>query len=149
MSLPSSFAPTVPHPSADASSGACISSLLEGAGTVPSHTVSVDVPGVSGASFEFTDPLHFWDGKDPFDKGAMESLPLGRAVHLQAFREVVCLITVQVFSQLPNLLSPALRTGRLGLATLGCLVSVILAFSSPFLSSCRWSERRLRINLSK
>ena len=57
---------------------------------VPSSTDSVD--GTSGASFDFADPLHFRDGDDPYDKGAVESHPLGRATHSQAFREVVSLI---------------------------------------------------------
>ena len=64
-----------------------------GGGTVPSHPVSDDVPGTSGASFDFANPLHFRDGEDPFDKSTSGSHPLGRAAHLQAFREVVSLIT--------------------------------------------------------
>ena len=59
-----------------------------------------------------------------------QSHPLGRATHSQAFREVVSLITG--FSLVLNPLSPALWTGRLGLMTLGRLVSLILAFSSPY-----------------
>ena len=99
----------------------------------PSHTVSVDVHGISGASFEFTDPLHFQDGDDPYDKDTAESHPLGRAAHSQAFRGVVSLITV--FSLLPILLIPASLTGRLGLTTLVHVISVILGYSSPFLTS--------------
>ena len=54
--------------------------------------VSDDVPSTSGA-FDFADPLHFRDGEDPFDNGASGSRPLGRTAHLQAFLEVVSLIT--------------------------------------------------------
>ena len=38
---------------------------------------SDDVLGISGADFDFADPLHFRDGKDPFDRSASGSQPLG------------------------------------------------------------------------
>ena len=38
---------------------------------------------------DFDGPLHFRDGEDPLDRGTSGSLPLGRAAHLQAFREVI------------------------------------------------------------
>ena len=76
-SLASSFAHVVPHPPADTSAGPNISSSLGGTGAVPSRTESIDVHGISGASFKFADPLHFRDGNDPFGKGAAESHPLG------------------------------------------------------------------------
>ena len=96
MSLPSSFIPLALYPSADTLAAPCASSSLGkaggggGAGSVPSHPTA-DVPGTSGADdFDFADPL----GEDPFDREASGSHPLGRATHLQAFQEVISLITV-------------------------------------------------------
>ena len=144
--FPFSFAPTVPHPPADTSAGPCAPSSLGGGGGGPSCTVFVNVPGTLGASFDFTDPLHCQNGEDPFDKGDAVSHPLGHADHSQAFMRLSS--SLQVFFPGAKSLNPVLWTERLGLTTLGCLVSMILTFSSHFLTSCP-SKRRLMISLSK